>query len=379
MGELSELIFDRANVVFPGVLADITREDLLDVADAVSAQPNGLTAAQSIAAQVAPFTEALPNPGHRVIAALILDGAITTLLTNWDDCIERAVFEGCRIQAVVTDHDRLHLAGALLLKIHGCATQVDSLLLTRAQLADPPKWASTEFAAKVSTSSVVFVGLGDIASYAKHRVRELIDSVHNVDHLHVVSPIRSNWEHTEWQALTPGLPDENKTEKPPTSFLTGWRARGFLSPSWGASSQARASGNEQVLSAATVMITSFGTVDALSYIQWLRVSALLWPAGISVVHATATHTGLLALAVLSSGNLVPSEVGQAPILESGETIELIISHGRWAGDIRREAQRRSMAARGERGTLASDARFLSSGHRGLLPETIEVDDITGRS
>jgi len=129
---LSELIYDQADLAFPGLLTGVRRDDLLEVADRVSSQPDGLGAVQAIAARVAPFTTALSNPGHRVLAALILEGAVTTLLTNWDDCIERAVFTGGRIQAVVTDHDRLHLNGALLLKVHGCATSVESLLITRA-------------------------------------------------------------------------------------------------------------------------------------------------------------------------------------------------------------------------------------------------------
>jgi len=87
-------------------------------------------------------------------------------------------------------------------------------------LSSPPRWASTEFAAHVSTSSVVFVGLGDIASYAKIRVTQLIADVHDVNHLHVVSPsIKDGWSGSEWAILTPSLPEDNKHQETADIFL----------------------------------------------------------------------------------------------------------------------------------------------------------------
>lgn len=44
---LSELIYDQADLAFPGLLTGVRRDDLLEVADRVSSQPDGLGAVQA--------------------------------------------------------------------------------------------------------------------------------------------------------------------------------------------------------------------------------------------------------------------------------------------------------------------------------------------
>ena len=49
----------------------------------------GIDALRNTVVQVAEFTSADSNYGHRVLALLLLEGAIDVLTTNWDTCIER--------------------------------------------------------------------------------------------------------------------------------------------------------------------------------------------------------------------------------------------------------------------------------------------------
>src|SRR5438874_9514113 len=60
--------------------------DLTSVADAVASLPGGLAALRETVVRVAEFTTAAPNYGHRILAVLLLEGVVSALTTNWDDC-----------------------------------------------------------------------------------------------------------------------------------------------------------------------------------------------------------------------------------------------------------------------------------------------------
>ena len=99
-------------------------DDLLSVADTVAAMENGLDVIRSVAVQVAEFTTAPPNFGHRVVAHLLLEDAVVAITTNWDDCIERGGSSNReRLLAVISDQDRQDIRRTALLKVHGCASR----------------------------------------------------------------------------------------------------------------------------------------------------------------------------------------------------------------------------------------------------------------
>jgi NAD-dependent SIR2 family protein deacetylase len=105
-------------------------DDLLVVADAAVDLPDGLAAVQRVAIDVAPFGEARPQLAHRLLALLVAEGTVRLLLTNWDDCVERSWRSSEHIQAARNELEAEQLRGQFILKIHGCCTQVDTLLNT---------------------------------------------------------------------------------------------------------------------------------------------------------------------------------------------------------------------------------------------------------
>jgi hypothetical protein len=95
------------------------------------------------------------------------------LLTNWDDCVECSWREFEHIQAARNELEAENLRGQFVLKIHGCCTQANTLLITSEQLREAPLWTKTYFYAELARSTMVFVGIGDIADYAQQRITEL--------------------------------------------------------------------------------------------------------------------------------------------------------------------------------------------------------------
>ena len=123
-------------------LRDCDENDLLAVADTVAALDNGSDFIKTAAVGVADFTTAKPNYGHMVLAHLILEGVVSTITTNWDDCIERGAGPE-RVLAVISDRDRHEIRTSALLKVHGCATRPSSALVTSSDLAGPTRLGPT--------------------------------------------------------------------------------------------------------------------------------------------------------------------------------------------------------------------------------------------
>src|SRR6185369_8326631 len=105
------------------------------------------------------------------------------------------------------------------LKIHGCCTQPQTLLVTSGQLSDAPLWTRIYFQAELARSTMVFVGIGDVADYARLRIVELAGLVEHA-RLRVVSPdINRTWDGSTWQAVLPDLPSERRIEMSASEFL----------------------------------------------------------------------------------------------------------------------------------------------------------------
>jgi NAD-dependent SIR2 family protein deacetylase len=138
--------------------------DLLSVADAAAQLPDGLTAVQRVVLDLAPFSEVSPQLAHHLLALLLAEDALRVLLTNWDDCVERSWRDESEyIQAARNGVEAENLRGQFILKIHGCCTQPETLLITSDQLSDAPLWTRIYFQAELARSTMVFVGIGDVA------------------------------------------------------------------------------------------------------------------------------------------------------------------------------------------------------------------------
>lgn len=290
---LARLIHDR----FLGVsgYACSTPDDLLAVADAVAALSGGLEAVQRVVLELAPFSTASPRLGHRLLALLVAENALRLLLTNWDDCVERSWREFEQIEAARNELEAEFLRGQFILKIHGCCTQPSTLLITSEQLREAPLWTKIYFGEALAGSTMVFVGIGDVADYAQTRITELAQLVEHA-RVRVVSPgILERWSGSAWEGLLPDLPEERRIAKTSDDFLDEL-AREWVMHLVRSVRTAPTDGPAPWLEAVAAAFIYFTAVEAL---VWLRQAAFEWRVGESVVTAPAAASALEALGLLA--------------------------------------------------------------------------------
>jgi hypothetical protein len=130
------------------------------------------------AAGVWDFREMQPNYAHEVVALLLREGLVRVVSANWDCAVENGgLGMAIKIEGVSRGTDMLNLpVGALpCYKVHGCARRPPTLVLTRAEVDDPERWARAEVEGAITSGTVVFVGLGTVGSYVSESVQELLD------------------------------------------------------------------------------------------------------------------------------------------------------------------------------------------------------------
>lgn len=290
--EVAQRLYHRLRDAFPAI-DGVDEGSLTAVADAVAVLDHGDEALRFTAVQVAEFTTATPTYGHRVLALLLLEGIVDALTTNWDDCVERGGgFE--RVSSVVTEHDLLHVAPKSVLKIHGCATQPSSLLVTSADLHSPPTWVVDQTRARLGTSVVVFVGIGDVAGYVQERLKEAISDVGNVGNIRVVSPdIGEGWVGSQWAALVPGLTAERRFAETADAFLEKLGAA-YVHITLAAVS----AGLQDEAALATAFDAASSGLrqhDALTVLEWARHAGVVARAGAPVLSTEAMAEALVAV------------------------------------------------------------------------------------
>lgn len=333
---IAERLVGRLSASFPA-LDDVDSTDLPSVADAVASLSGGEEALLQATVRVAEFTTATPTYGHRVLAALLLEGLLDVLTTNWDDCIERGN-EHERVAAVVTAQDLVRIVGPSVLKIHGSATQPESLLITSAHLAAPPTWVVDQTRARLGASTVVFVGIGDVAGYVKTRITEAIDEIGNVANIRVVSPgIVDDWDSSQWSALAPDLVAAHRIPLTADGFLEQLAAAYILA----VVGDIRASLEtdpvlKPFLSAA---VTALNDHDALTILAWVRHAAVVPSQGSSVLGSPP-----MALALCAVGSIAPDGFvirDNVLSLPSGQSLEVLVASGiQTAARMEREARNR---------------------------------------
>jgi hypothetical protein len=272
-------------------------DNLLAVADAAAGLPDGLAAVQRVALELDPYSEANPQLAHRLLALLLAENAVRLLLTNWDDCVERSWREFEHIQAARNEFEAENLRGQFVLKIHGCCTQAPTLLITSAQLREAPLWTKAYFYAELVRSTMVFVGIGDVASYAQTRITELAGLLEPTRIRVVSRNIVKKWEGSEWQKLIPELAEAGRIERTADDFLDEL-AREWVMSLISDVRTAPTQGESPWLQAVADAFVSFTAVQAL---VWLRRSAVGWKVGQSLVRAPAAASTLEAIGLLGRG------------------------------------------------------------------------------
>lgn len=287
--ELAQMIHHR----FEGRVSEYCcqqPDDIVAVATAAATLPGGLEALQRSIVDLAPFDTARPTLGHRLLALLVADGALRLVTTNWDDCIERGWTDE-RIQAARDASEAEELRAAHVLKIHGCCTRPSTLLVTESQLVDPPLWTKGFFGAYIATSTMVFVGIGDVAPYVRKHVADLATYVDGA-RVRVVSPgIVERWEASEWRVVLPHLAEERRIARTADEFVDEL-ARGWV----GLLLQKLEATNEREW--VLFCRAAFEAQTAVEALSWLRRAATGWSTGESVVRSAEAPAALKAIAKL---------------------------------------------------------------------------------
>lgn len=365
-----------------------TPDDLLAVADAAASLPDGLALVQRVVLELAPFSKATPLLAHRLLALLLAEDALRLLLTNWDDCVERSWREHEHIPSVCNAVEAEGLSGQFILKIHGCCTQADTLLITSDQLDAPPLWTKIHFGGELDRSTMIFIGIGDVADYAQRRITELAELVPHA-RIRVVSPdIASGWENSIWSTLLPELPEARRIQHTANDFLDQ------LAREWVMTILTTIQDADPTAAWLKALATAFEHFTAVQALTWLRRAAMRWDIGDSVVTAPAAASALEAIALQArdsaSGTLKDiSFLPASAVLIDGERVEVMICPERLtASDIETLAGQRAQRVTHNIGPEPELEMLLAAGAiRGPKPRhlagvdvvdpEVPVDDLIG--
>ena len=362
-------------------LAGTDVRELLSVADRVEALDGGSALLQSALMDAAPYTTAEPNYGHRVLALLLLDGAIEVVLTNYDNCIEREAGLHGRVEAVVSDADRAQVRGAAVLKVHGCATRAGTMLASSQQLETPPTWVFHYLGERLGSSSVVFLGLGDVADYVRIRIRQLLDGVGDADRIWVAATTLSE----VWEELVPDI--ETRFIQMGADEFLDELIRDYVRVAFRRVEQDARLHRDAGTYEAQAIDPTRGTqqlaeallaAEAAGIVGWLRAAALRWPSGETVVQSTAVRETLLALALVGASRQLIFDGRRFAV--GADRVELLFARSLVASAIAEAAQVRVARRRatGEVG-IHETVTVMCHGHQGPLPTQMPVDVIPGET
>lgn len=352
--EVASRTYQRLAHLLPA-MPSCDEHDLTSVADAVASLAGGLPALRETVVKVVEFTTATPNYGHRALALLLLEGAAKVLTTNWDDCIERGG-QPERVQVTITAVERAQMGHGALLKIHGCATRPDTLLITTAEVDEPEEWIAHEMGARLADSHVVFVGIGDVAAYVRDRLSETVAAVGNPDHVVVVGPtVAADWETTEWALIVPDLPVDHRIEMAADEFLdmlAGAYVRSFLTDIAGAVQD-----DDKLRTALDRVLPPLEQLSSVAALEWFRSAAVPLGYGSPVLAGEGIARALLALGILAAASITIEKGGAA--VTPTRRFQVLVAVGLTsASRFRREAEYRLAAFLSQGGKESEQPDFL---------------------
>lgn len=361
---LGELLDDRLRARLGGYASPPDTTDLLAVADAAVAAAGGVRPVQQEVVQLADFDQAAPNYGHRALALLLGEGAVRSLLLwNWDNCVERSALEGEPLEVARTLDDVIQLRVPAIAKIHGCITRTPTLLITSAQLTAPPLWTDEAFTAALRGTTGVFIGIGDVADYAKRRLEELNRDFPDLD-VYVVSPsIVANWAESVWSTLMPGLDPGRRVPRTADAFLDELIRAWAIELPDRVEAAAGALTTPDLLEGIGRAVGAMKALCGVDVVDWARRSGFRRRTGQSVIRLPATQEAVCAVGVLA-GERSATSVAVLPDarvqLDSAPIEVLVACEMVPATQVEAEARRRAAHLAG-RGLLDDAAEFLVAG------------------
>jgi hypothetical protein len=380
--ELAQIVHARLrDRLGDSALAGAEPTELLSVANTVAALPGGEALLQTTLLEAANYTGADPNYGHVVLALMLLEGAAEVMVTNYDDCIERGGGPYGRLQAIISDADRLQVQGPAVLKVHGCATRTGTLLASTNQLEEPPTWVFHHFGERLGTAFVVFVGLGDVAAYVRIRIAQLLERMGNAERIWVAATTLSE----AWTELVPDI--ENRFIEMGADDFLDELLRDYVSIAFqrlrdiSVQHQNAGTYNATGLNPAdgtTALLETLDARDAATIVVWLRRAALQWPLGESVVQSASVRECLLAIAL--GGCTKPLAFNGQHLTVGGHRVELLLARDEVASTVVEAAQRRLAQERADGGVKVGETvTVVCHGHQGPLPAELPVSVIPGES
>jgi hypothetical protein len=223
---------------------------------------------------------------------------------------------------------------------------------------------------------MVFVGIGDVADYARRRISELIADLRPPD-VRVVSPsIWDGWADSVWATVMEDLDEERRIAKTSDEFLDE------LARAWAGEllQHLRADGGnvrEEVQPGIERVAEALGDLSSAEVIRWCRRAVMRPKTGESAMLAQATGDALVAAGVLASRSQGAVRACRPACCDIGdETVDVLVVRERTpASDVQREASRRAeqMASNGQ--LVGGEVTFLVGGSvMGRLDESDQAAD-----
>jgi hypothetical protein len=385
--EFVEDVLPRVERAF-GISAEGADEDALRTLEELAdeAERGGVfDAFQELAVAGANFCDAPPNFGHRVLAVLLREGASAVFTVNWDRCIEHgSAAVGFHVDVTITEADRAHRFGsARYHKVHGCASQPSSLLISTAQLDEPPDWVRHEIGAALGASTLVFVGLGTVGGYVQRRVAQVMNAIGHAAPIWVADPDPSE----TWQELLVRAGEGHILEIDSNSFfdhLLRAFVREMLAHLVVAAREMDALGWDPPIEPVVERFEeALHVTGALETVDWLRKGAGGVAGGTPFVHSRECRDGLLALvAIVGEAQVRVGVSGDGLVLRAGSAFVELAVWPEVRSDVAIARERVRTLERHDRGCYEDPGwpiYHICVGQRGPLPGANVQIDIGGAS
>lgn len=181
-------------------ISSCPEDDLLAIADTAESQSHDArNVLQKLILNSFDFTTAPYNFAHLVISLLMAEGNLHVLSMNWDTCVERsAIFSRSDILPCRNLTEFRQTGNkAILIKLHGCATIEDSILISTEQFEETQWWITSQVEALFARNMVLFLGIGSIPRYIERTTKKLLEFTKGSSPIYVVTSRLS----TEWTTL----------------------------------------------------------------------------------------------------------------------------------------------------------------------------------